>query len=186
MREPLYQNDLNGVPLPNFSLTLPRIIIPCGVLCPDRTIKATAIIHALGVSGDKADVVLGLLTASFRPGSLIADLTTNGVSLPKDRDAFVTLLLSSSVQQPAAQFAQNGFWSDHWAYTLDLADNFVSIYPDEREWLMYDAEPLPSFIAPALVKNRVDRYQVGFQPPNIDIVLSKTLPLFHSPHTSTR
>ena len=138
--------------------------------------KATAIIHALGVSGDKADVVRGLLTAPFRPGSLIADLTTNGVSLPKDRDAFVTLLLSSSMQQPAAQFAQNGFWSDHWAYTLDLADNFVSVYPDEREWLMYDTEPLPSFIAPALVKTRTDRYQVGFQLPPIGLVQTEIPP----------
>ena len=106
------------------------------------------------------DTVTGLLTAAFRPGSLIADLTTNGVALPMDRDGFVEKLLTTAIQQPAAQFAQNGFWSDHWSYTLDLVDNFESVYPDQMEWLMYDTEPLPSFIAPALVKDRVDRYSL--------------------------
>lgn len=101
-----------------------------------------------------------LFTTAYRPGTLILALEAQGVTIPDDVDGFIDACIDSSIQDNAAVFAQNGFWSDHWSYTLDLADNFLSVYPDKEEWLMYDTEPVPSFCAPAVVRPRRARYSL--------------------------
>lgn len=57
-----------------------------------------------------------------------------------------------------AQFAQNAFWADHWTYTLDLVNNYLSVYPDKKESLLWEAEPVPFYLSPAYVLSRKDRY----------------------------
>ena len=64
----------------------------------------------------------------------------------------------------AAQFAQNGFWADHWTYTLDLVNNYLAVYPDKEEHLLYDAAPVPFFLSPAYVLPRVERYSLVDNP----------------------
>jgi hypothetical protein len=64
----------------------------------------------------------------------------------------------------AAQFAQNGFWADHWTYTLDLVNNFLAVYPDSEKHLLYDAEPVPFFLSPAYVLPRSQRYSLVNNP----------------------
>ncbi len=58
------------------------------------------------------------------------------------------------------QFNQNGYWADHWTYILDILDNFLTVFPDKEEFTLWDAEPIPFFVSPALVKSRADRYSL--------------------------
>ena len=37
-------------------------------------------------------------------------------------------------------------------------DNYLSVYPDKEEHLLWDSEPIPFFMSPAIVKTRADRY----------------------------
>ena len=61
-------------------------------------------------------------------------------------------------------FAQNGFWTDHWTYTLDLVNNYLAVYPDQEEYLLWDAEPVPFFLSPAYVRPRSERYSLVDNP----------------------
>ena len=44
-----------------------------------------------------------------------------------------------------------GFWADHWTYTLDLVENYLVVFPEKEEELLFDSEPIPFFISPAQV-----------------------------------
>ena len=34
------------------------------------------------------------------------------------------------------------------------------MYPDKEEFLLFDSEPIPFFMSPAIVKSRLDRYNL--------------------------
>lgn len=72
----------------------------------------------------------------------------------------------SAEQHTAGQYAQNGYWADHWTYTFDLVENYLSIFPDREESLMWDSDPVPFYMSPAVVRPRVDRYSIVDNPLN--------------------
>ena len=37
-------------------------------------------------------------------------------------------------------------------------ENYLAVYPDKEQTLLYNSEPLPFFMSPAIVKSRADRY----------------------------
>jgi hypothetical protein len=54
----------------------------------------------------------------------------------------------------------------HWTYTLDLVENYLSVFPDREEHLLWDSEPIPFFMSPAIIKTRADRYTLVPNPLN--------------------
>ena len=58
---------------------------------------------------------------------------------------------------PAAAFAQNGYWSDHWTYSLDHVDSYLAIFPDKEQSLLWDTL-LPFYFSPAVVRPRARRH----------------------------
>ena len=67
-------------------------------------------------------------------------------------------VISTARQVAAGQFAQNGYWADHWTYTLDLVESFLAIFPDEEVNMLNDQ--VPFFMSPAIVKPRSERFNV--------------------------
>ena len=55
---------------------------------------------------------------------------------------------------------QNGYWSDHWTYTLDLVENYLAIFPDHEESLLWDGEKVGFYLCPAVVRPRSVRYKL--------------------------
>ena len=63
-----------------------------------------------------------------------------------------------------------GYWSDHWDYNLDLVENYLMIYPEHKEELLFAEKDYrfydsPAFVQPrslsyVLTKNGVRQYQV--------------------------
>ena len=45
-------------------------------------------------------------------------------------------------------------------------DNYISVFPDKEEALLWDSEPVPFFMSPAIVKDRTDRYTLVADPLN--------------------
>ena len=43
-------------------------------------------------------------------------------------------------------------------------ENFIAVYPDKEEYMLYDAEPIPFFMSPSFVKSRKDRYSLVDNP----------------------
>jgi len=111
------------------------------------------------IRNDAIDLKLNsILTKPFRIGTLFNDFKSNGIIINGDKNDIVTKIVAASEQVTAGQFAQNGFWADHWTYTYDLIDNYLTIFPDKQEYLFYDSSPVPFYFSPAIIKPREDRY----------------------------
>ncbi|CAE7633067.1 unnamed protein product [Symbiodinium sp. CCMP2456] len=87
-----------------------------------------------------------------------------GCSLEKigstlSREQFLHLLAREAQEVPVAKYNQNGFWSDHWTYNMDLLDNFLTIYPDKELELLFGLEPIPFFLSPSTVQPRSKKYR---------------------------
>ena len=112
----------------------------------------------LGMHKDDQQRFTALVTRGFRIGQLLKDMKAAGITVSIDRNDFVETIMVASTQTTAGQYAQNGFWTDHWTYTLDLINSFLYIFPDKEVQMMYDADPIPFFMSPAIVKPRDERY----------------------------
>ncbi len=99
------------------------------------------------------EVLASILDKPFTPGSLLTAATAEGVSLDMPPETFLNLALRDAVQQTQAVFGE-GFWTDHWVYNLDMIDNFLSIYPDQKESLLFGDPGLPFYESPVLVQPR--------------------------------
>lgn len=125
--------------------------------------KVKALVQSLGVkSGEKA--LTDILGKSFRPGQLFGDMMNKGVVISGDKDTFLNKVVAESKQVAAAQYNQNAYWADHWTYTLDMVNNYLAVYPDEEEAMLYDSEPIPFYMSPATVKPRSERYTLVDNP----------------------
>jgi len=128
-----------------------------------------ALVQSLGLiepddSGSAASKVSAILSKPYRPGQFFKDLKAAGVKYSIDRTEMLQKIVAASHQVAAAQYAQNGFWADHWTYTLDLVDNYLSVFPDKEESLLWDAASVPFYMSPAIVKPRNSRYSLVDNP----------------------
>ena len=61
-----------------------------------------------------------MLKYPFRIGQFFKDMKTYGAKFTIDRTEFLSKLVAAADQIYAGQYNQNGYWADHWTYTLDL------------------------------------------------------------------
>ncbi|MFT4146467.1 MAG: hypothetical protein QM644_18645 [Mobilitalea sp.] len=66
----------------------------------------------------------------FTPGSLLKKLMEHGLE-----ELFHTILEEAEAIQNT-EFHE-GYWSDHWTYNLDLVEEYLSIFPDDEEQLLF-------------------------------------------------
>ena len=115
----------------------------------------------LAPPGKTQNALKEILSKPFRPGQLFKDIAKAGITIQMDRDQLLALVTKYAKQVHAGQFAQNGFWTDHFTYYLDLIHNFVSIYPEEKASMLYDSKPIPFYLSPARVCNRTEKNMVA-------------------------
>ncbi len=68
-------------------------------------------------------------------------------------------VMSASLPHQGVQHGE-GFWSDHWIYNLDHLEQFVSIYPDKKKWLLYDKNDFTFYDSDHYVRPRREKYVV--------------------------
>ncbi len=90
-------------------------------------------------------------TEALTPGQIFARLERAG-----QEDRFEEVMRGAK-SQLNARFNE-GFWSDHWTYNLDLVEEYLAIWPDKEEDLLF-AEEYTWFPAQAMVKPRACRYE---------------------------
>ncbi|MCF7916941.1 MAG: hypothetical protein K9L61_04110, partial [Candidatus Omnitrophica bacterium] len=73
-----------------------------------------------------------------------------------DKEGLVLNLLKEAKRKPQASHGE-GYWIDHWRYTLDLIENFLIIFPDKLEDLFFNTE-FTFFDDKYKVKPRSQRY----------------------------
>lgn len=106
------------------------------------------------VSGQ--EVIKTLLLEAFTPGQLLTSIELEGVKLKLDLESFLREVLKEAVQEHHAAYG-HGFWVDHWTYNLDLVDNFLNVYPDQLEHLLFN-ETFRAFESPDVVLPRHKKY----------------------------
>jgi hypothetical protein len=80
---------------------------------------------------------LNLLSKGFYLGEFFCLLIPeDGIT---DKERLVSLLLEESERKAEASHGE-GYWIDHWRYSLDLIENFLLVWPDKLEELFFNTE----------------------------------------------
>jgi len=113
----------------------------------------------LGAITGKSDVdkLKSFLAKPFTPGELIFFVEENKIKLNLSYDEFLNLLVSSSATLSEAEHGE-GFWTDHWAYNLDLIDSYLGIYPEKAKELFFQKKVFTYFDNAEIVKPRSEKY----------------------------
>lgn len=90
----------------------------------------------------------------YSPGAFMEQEMLKGLSL---EEAYQELLekLERSTFQIEANFGE-GYWQDHFTYIYDLISNYLRIYPDKEETLLYETY-VRFFNSPIKVKPRIEK-----------------------------
>jgi len=52
----------------------------------------------------------------------------------------------------------DGFWIDHWIYNLDQLDQYLAIYPDQKQWLLFEKKDFTYYDSDHSVSPRKEKY----------------------------
>lgn len=74
-----------------------------------------------------------------------------------DLDTFLAAVIEDSEMEPNATL-QEGYWSDHWTYLLDLLESELSIFPDKERELLFGEPKYRWFTSQATVRPQMERY----------------------------
>ncbi|MDZ4181779.1 MAG: hypothetical protein U1B83_02795, partial [Candidatus Cloacimonadaceae bacterium] len=78
-----------------------------------------------------------LLADPFTPGELMIWLKDRDIAIKSDPDAFIGDLLNISSKHFGTEHGE-GFWIDHWTYNLDLLENYLAVYPEKKQHIIFD------------------------------------------------
>lgn len=75
----------------------------------------------------------------------------------ENRNAFLASVVADSQMEPNATL-QEGYWSDHWTYLLDLLESEAAIFPEREEQLLFGEPKFRWFARQAVVRPQAARY----------------------------
>lgn len=97
------------------------------------------------------------LATSFTPGAIVQAVVDRKMSVTVTLEDFLRIVLSNSVQEIDAEFGE-GYWVDHWTYNLDLIKNYLKVYPDQTDALLYENRTYRYFYSPVFINPRSEKY----------------------------
>ncbi|MEK7578638.1 MAG: cellobiose phosphorylase, partial [Patescibacteria group bacterium] len=106
------------------------------------------------------DALAGLrerLKKPFSPGELLSFIEQNKIKILGPREEFLAAILSGSMKSYEAEHGE-GFWTDHWAYCLDLLESELSIYPENLKELLLEKREFTFFDNWEVLRPRAERY----------------------------
>jgi hypothetical protein len=103
-----------------------------------------------------ADKLEGALRKGFMPGDLLK-LVLHEIPIRGQAEDFLTKVLGLCAKYESAD-PQEGFWSDHWTYNLDLIESYLGLYPEKLKELFLEKQAFHFFLNDFYVLPREDRY----------------------------
>ncbi|MCM1057878.1 MAG: cellobiose phosphorylase [Firmicutes bacterium] len=137
----------------------PLEIRPCTFVIPAENSRAAAELTAEYVE-DPEGRIAAILNKPFTPGQITNVIAAHQLKVTGDEEELVNGLIGLSAEQIEAGFGE-GYWSDHWDYDLDLVENYLLIYPDKREELLFGEESYGFYDSPGIVRPRCDTYVIS-------------------------
>ena len=89
-----------------------------------------------GLDNSIKDKLLDMVSKGSEPGNIYTLLKDNNIS---NADSLFTAILKNCHQEMSASFSE-GYWIDHWTYNVDLLENYLSVYPDKMEELLFNKD----------------------------------------------
>ena len=118
------------------------------------TLPTEAVPAILRLAGE-GEALKEVLAKPFTPGQLLA--AVQRAELRTSVQDFLEQVLRRAHQQIQAEHGL-GYWTDHWTYNLDLIESFLTVFPEKREFILFDAQPLPFFDSAECVQPRLERF----------------------------
>jgi len=79
----------------------------------------------------------GFFSKGFEPGELAMFVESSSIKLNIKLEDFVSKAVALSQTVNDASHGE-GFWVDHWTYNLDLIENYLSVYPEKINDLLFN------------------------------------------------
>lgn len=98
-----------------------------------------------------------VLSRMFRLGELSATINELQAEGVLNQQISLDQILEQADQHIEAEFHE-GYWIDHWTYILDLIDDYLSIYPDHEEELLFGTPSYTYYDSQVFVKPRSEKY----------------------------
>ncbi len=94
--------------------------------------------RALGrfIKGKHLGLVAEFLEKSFNPGELYAFLDERGLATKAGFAKLLEALRPYISREEQADHGE-GFWVDHWTYSIDLVESYLAIYPERTRELLF-------------------------------------------------
>lgn len=170
-----FNQDLKESALVNFfSLTQAdgyNPLIVCGMaFTAEEGEKLDAILKSDVASGDEG-VLREYLKKGFMPGELFNFIADNGIRLKVRPREFLTHVLGVCQKFETAQHGE-GFWTDHWAYNLDLLESYLALYPENLRAVLRVNRDFTFYHNATYVRPRDQRY----------VLTSRGVRQYHSLH----
>lgn len=137
----------------------PLEIRPCTFVIPEENKSAAAELIAEHVE-DPAGRIAGVLSKPFTPGQVTNAIAAHQLKVKGDEEELVNGLIGLGREQIEAGFGE-GYWSDHWDYNLDLVENFLLVYPDRRESLLFGDDSYGFYDSVGVVRPRSETYVIN-------------------------
>jgi len=122
----------------------------------DNSVKLETIVQECVRTGDLQEL-RSRLQKGFQPGELLNFVLYNDIKLKVSVQDFLERVLGAAHKQEPCEHG-DGFWTDHWTYTIDLLESFCSIYPDELESLLLGEKKFTFYHNDHYVLPREQRY----------------------------
>ncbi len=133
----------------------------------DKDLKAFDKYYRLSeVERDKLKVIL---EKPFTPGELLTFILENKIipgpfknteldgEIKMSRGGLLCAILTNSQRISNAEHGE-GFWSDHWAYCLDLLENYLGLYPESLKEILVEKKEFTFFDNSETVRPRKEKY----------------------------
>jgi len=123
---------------------------------------------------DNINSIVEYLQEIYTPGELLIYLNEHGYILKGDSEAFIGDLLGISEKIYRTEHSE-GFWTDHWTYNLDLLENYLSLYPEKQNHILFEDKTFTFYDNSHHVQSREDRYMIREgKPMQLDSVVLDT------------
>ncbi|MBR1931043.1 MAG: cellobiose phosphorylase [Lachnospiraceae bacterium] len=128
-------------------------------ILPEKKDALEALLSKAAKNDADKKVLAGFVAEKFTFGQVINGIFRKELSLSMDEDDFLQELSELCEQNIEAGFGE-GYWSDHFDYNFDLVEDFLKIYPDMKENLLYNNRTYRFYDSPERVMPRSEKYVV--------------------------
>lgn len=125
----------------------PLVITPSTFTLPESACEAFAAQYPQSAQ---------LLSGEFTPGAVAMAAEDWGMS-QEEAQAFTAAVICHAGREPNADFGE-GYWCDHWTYNLDLIESYLSVYPENKESLLFENPRYRWYETRVMVNPRAKRY----------------------------